>query len=178
VTANAFGRATMSRRNIIAGLIVMVPVPTLGKAPTAKAFLDEIYRHYVGSSTRAPIGPPLQRAIAQQFEFDRIRHGSRHFRCSPGRCGNTRVRRRRVMVRRQNRKCYGKAYPNQQKKCPLGADSRDFCCRSCCTFVPLRKKPNQSRSHRLRFIVLASLVSIVRRFTVGWHSIDAVAGEG
>jgi hypothetical protein len=35
-TANAFGRTAMSRRNIIAGLIVMVPIPTLGKAPYAK----------------------------------------------------------------------------------------------------------------------------------------------
>jgi hypothetical protein len=51
MTANTFGRAAMSRRNIIEGLIVLVPIPTLGKKPTAKAFLDEIYRHYLGSST-------------------------------------------------------------------------------------------------------------------------------
>jgi hypothetical protein len=78
--------------------------------------------------------------------------GALRLGCPAGwRCGNTRVRRRRVMVRRQNRRRYGEAYPNQQKKCLSGANFRDFCCRSCCTFVPVRKKPNQSRSHRLRF---------------------------
>ena len=52
MTANAFGRAAMSRRNIIAGLIVLVPIPTLGKEPATKTFLDEIYR-LAGSSRRS-----------------------------------------------------------------------------------------------------------------------------
>lgn len=67
------------------------------------------------------------------------------------RCGNARVRRPRVMARRQKRQRDRKAYPNQRKICPLSANSRDFCCRSRCTLVRVRKEPNQSGSHRLGF---------------------------
>jgi hypothetical protein len=69
MTANAFGRAAMSRRNIIAGLSVLVPIPTLGKEPTAEAFLDEIYRHYVGSSTSDAKGIALTSAKAARAYF-------------------------------------------------------------------------------------------------------------
>jgi Protein of unknown function (DUF3828) len=81
MTANAFGRAAMSRRNIIAGLIVLVlvPIPTFGKEPraqasldeisSAKAFLDEIYRHYLGSSTSDAKGIALTSAKAVRAYF-------------------------------------------------------------------------------------------------------------
>jgi Protein of unknown function (DUF3828) len=69
MTANAFGRAAMSRRNIIAGLSVLVPIPTLGKELTAEAFLDEIYRHYVGSSTSDAKGIALTSAKAARAYF-------------------------------------------------------------------------------------------------------------
>jgi hypothetical protein len=69
MTANAFGRAAMSRRNIIAGLIVLVPIPTLGKEPAAKAFLDEIYRHYLGRSTSDAKGIELTNAKAARAYF-------------------------------------------------------------------------------------------------------------
>jgi hypothetical protein len=50
MTANAFGRAAMSQHHY--GLIVLVPIPTLGKEPATKTFLDEIYR-LAGSSRRS-----------------------------------------------------------------------------------------------------------------------------
>ena len=59
----------MSRRNIIAGLIVLVPIPTLGKEPTAKVFLDEIYRHYIGSSTSDAKGIALTSAKTARAYF-------------------------------------------------------------------------------------------------------------
>jgi len=69
MTVNAVGRAAMSRRNIITGLIVLVPIPTLGKEPTAKAFLDEIYRHYLGSSTSGAKGIALTNAKVVRAYF-------------------------------------------------------------------------------------------------------------
>jgi Protein of unknown function (DUF3828) len=74
MTANAFGRAAMSRRNIIAGVIVLVPIPTFGKEAiakesSAKAFLDEIYRHYLGSSTSDAKGVALTDAKAVRAHF-------------------------------------------------------------------------------------------------------------
>ena len=56
-------------RNIIAGLIVLVPIPTLGKGPAAKAFLDEICRHYLGSSTSDAKGIELTNAKAARAYF-------------------------------------------------------------------------------------------------------------
>jgi Protein of unknown function (DUF3828) len=74
MTANAFSRTAMSRRNIIAGVIVLVPIPTFGKEPSvkepsAKAFLDEIYRHYLGSSTSDAKGVALTDAKAVRAYF-------------------------------------------------------------------------------------------------------------
>jgi Protein of unknown function (DUF3828) len=74
MTANAFSRGAMSRRNIIAGVIVLVPIPTFGKEPSvkepsAKAFLDEIYRHYLGSSTSDAKGVALTDAKAVRAYF-------------------------------------------------------------------------------------------------------------
>ena len=64
----------MSRRNIIAGMIVLVPIPTFGKEPSvkdpsAKTFLDEIYRHYLGSSTGDANGVALTDAKAVRTYF-------------------------------------------------------------------------------------------------------------
>jgi hypothetical protein len=67
--ANAFGRAPISRRDVVAGLIVLVPIPALGKQPTAKGFLDEIYRHYVGSSLGDAKGIALTDAKAVRAYF-------------------------------------------------------------------------------------------------------------
>ncbi len=67
--ANAFGPAPISRRDVIASLIVLVPIPALGKEPAAKAFLDEIYRHYVGSSLRDAKGVALTNAKAVRSYF-------------------------------------------------------------------------------------------------------------
>jgi hypothetical protein len=47
----------------------MVPIPTLGKAPTAKAFLDEIYRHSLGSSNSGAKGIALTNAKAARAYF-------------------------------------------------------------------------------------------------------------
>jgi hypothetical protein len=69
MTANAFGRAAMSRRDIIAGVIVLVPIPTLGKEPSARAFLDEIYRNYLGSSISDAKGVALTDAKAVRAYF-------------------------------------------------------------------------------------------------------------
>jgi hypothetical protein len=69
MAANAFGRAAMSRRDIIAGVIVLVPIPTLGKEPSARAFLDEIYRHYLGSSISDAKGVALTDAKAVRAYF-------------------------------------------------------------------------------------------------------------
>ncbi len=67
--ANAFCRAAISRRDVIASLIALVPIPALGKEPAAKAFLDEIYRHYVGSSLRDAKGIALTNAKAVRAYF-------------------------------------------------------------------------------------------------------------
>jgi hypothetical protein len=48
--ANAFCQAAISRRDVIASLIVLVPIPAVGKEPAPKAFLDEIYRHYANAT--------------------------------------------------------------------------------------------------------------------------------
>jgi Protein of unknown function (DUF3828) len=69
MTANAFGRAAISRRDVIASLIVLVPIPALGKEPTAKAFLNEIYRHYVGRSPSDAKGLALTDAKAVRAYF-------------------------------------------------------------------------------------------------------------
>jgi hypothetical protein len=69
MTANAFPRAAMSRRNVIAGLIVLISIPTLRKGPASKAFLDEIYRHYVGDSTSDAKGIALTNAKAVRAYF-------------------------------------------------------------------------------------------------------------
>lgn len=69
MAANAFGRAAMSRRNIIAGVIVLVPIPTFGKEPSAKAFLYEIYQHYVGRSASDATGVALTDANAVRAYF-------------------------------------------------------------------------------------------------------------
>jgi hypothetical protein len=50
VTGNTFNSLAILRRNIIVALIVLVSAPAQSKDPRAKAFLDEIYRQYVGSS--------------------------------------------------------------------------------------------------------------------------------
>jgi Protein of unknown function (DUF3828) len=67
--ANAFCPAAISRRDIIASLIVLAPLPALGKEPAAKAFLEEIYRHYVGSSLRDAKGVTLTNAKAAGTYF-------------------------------------------------------------------------------------------------------------
>jgi hypothetical protein len=69
MTTNAFGRAAMSRRKIIAGLIVLVPIPTLSKESGAKPFLDEIYGHYLGSSTSGAKGIALTNAKVVRAYF-------------------------------------------------------------------------------------------------------------
>lgn len=74
MTATAFGRSAVSRRNIVAGLIVLVPIPTFGKEPnakepSAKAFLDKIYRQYLGSSTSGTEGVALADAKAVRAYF-------------------------------------------------------------------------------------------------------------
>jgi hypothetical protein len=67
--ANAFGRAAISRRDVVASLIVLIPIPALGKQPAAKAFLDEIYRHYVGSSLGDAKGVALTNEKAVRAYF-------------------------------------------------------------------------------------------------------------
>jgi hypothetical protein len=66
---NAFSLAAISRRDVIASLIVLIPVPALGKERAAKTFLDEIYRHYVGSSLRDAKGIALADANAVRAYF-------------------------------------------------------------------------------------------------------------
>jgi hypothetical protein len=67
--ASALCRAAISRRDLIASLIVLVPIQALGKAPTVKAFLNEIYRHYVGSSRGDAKGIALTDAKAVRAYF-------------------------------------------------------------------------------------------------------------
>jgi hypothetical protein len=69
MTANAFGRAAISRRDVIASLIVLAPIPALGKQPPAKVFLDEIYRHYVGRSPSDAKGVALTDAKVVRAYF-------------------------------------------------------------------------------------------------------------
>jgi hypothetical protein len=69
MTANALCGAAVSRRQVITGLIILIPLPTLGKEPAAKAFLDEIYRHYVGGSTSAATGIVLTDAKVVRAYF-------------------------------------------------------------------------------------------------------------
>lgn len=66
---NALDLAAISRRDVIASLIVLIPIPGLGKERPAKAFLDEIYRHYVGSSLRDAKGIALTDAKAVRAYF-------------------------------------------------------------------------------------------------------------
>jgi hypothetical protein len=66
---HALGLAAISRRDVIASLIVLIPIPGLGKERPAKAFLDEIYRHYVGSSLRDAKGIALTDAKAVRAYF-------------------------------------------------------------------------------------------------------------
>jgi len=55
MTGNVFNWLAISRRHFIASLIIVLSVPAHGKdhgkEQPIKAFLDQIYRHYVGSST-------------------------------------------------------------------------------------------------------------------------------
>jgi hypothetical protein len=69
MTANAFGRVAISRRHVIASLTTLVPIPALSKEPAAKAFLDEIYRHYVGSSPSDTKGIALTNAKVVRAYF-------------------------------------------------------------------------------------------------------------
>jgi hypothetical protein len=66
---NAFGLAAISRRDVIASLIILLPIPALGKERAAEAFLDEIYRNYVGSSRRDAKGIALTDAKAVRTYF-------------------------------------------------------------------------------------------------------------
>jgi hypothetical protein len=65
----AFSLAAISRRDVLASLIVLFPVPALGRERAPKAFLDEIYRHYVGSSLRDAKGISLTDANAVRAYF-------------------------------------------------------------------------------------------------------------
>src|ERR1700733_1563399 len=61
---HGFAKAALSRRGILTGFaIALAVVPALpafaGGDSAAKAFLDSIYQHYVGSSTGAAKGIPL-----------------------------------------------------------------------------------------------------------------------
>jgi uncharacterized protein DUF3828 len=67
--ANAFSRPAISRRDVVVSLIVLAPISALGKEPAAKAFLNEIYRHYVGSSLRNAKGIELTDAKAVRSYF-------------------------------------------------------------------------------------------------------------
>jgi len=66
---NALDLGAISRRGVIASLIVLIPIPGLGKERPAKAFLDEIYRHYVGSSRHDATGIALTDAKAVRAYF-------------------------------------------------------------------------------------------------------------
>jgi hypothetical protein len=66
---HTLGLTAISRRDVVAGLIVLIPIRALGKERAAKAFLDEIYRHYVGSSLRDARGIALTDAKAVRAYF-------------------------------------------------------------------------------------------------------------
>jgi hypothetical protein len=69
MSASTLGLAAISRREAFAILIILLPIPALGKEQAAKAFLDEIYRHYVGSSLRNAKGIALTDAKAARAYF-------------------------------------------------------------------------------------------------------------
>src|SRR5260370_25448774 len=58
-----FARTGLSRRRVVAGFAAALSLPVLpaiaAKDSAAKAFLDSIYRRYVGSSAEAAKGVPL-----------------------------------------------------------------------------------------------------------------------
>ena len=47
---NAFSWRAILRHDVIVALIILVSAPAQSKEPQVKAFLDGIYRHYLGSS--------------------------------------------------------------------------------------------------------------------------------
>ncbi len=67
--ANAFSRPAISRRDVVVSLIALIPISTIGKELTANAFLNEIYRHHVGSSLRNAKGIELTDAKAVRSYF-------------------------------------------------------------------------------------------------------------
>ncbi len=69
MSTQPFRRAAVSRRNVIAGLVALVSVPAFGKDTGAKAFLDDIYRHYVGNSKSDAKGVVLGNAKAVRGYF-------------------------------------------------------------------------------------------------------------
>jgi hypothetical protein len=50
MTLNTFNWSAILRRDVVAGLIVLLSLPAHCKEPQVKTLLDQIYRHYIGSS--------------------------------------------------------------------------------------------------------------------------------